>query len=721
VKQVMTDECLRIHVEKEEAGVYSHPDFPSSLKPLAHQLLTLEIIRNYLTGQKNEEYKLAEDFNQYYREKIPLVLVNIAGTGQGKTLAASAPIFRLKNLDSVIFSYPTNELIHDQKQTIQGYIESFEAEHEVFEVNRPTLLQLREESPIHFKNQGAMWEHILSSFKKKIICTNPDILYYSLIERYAGTIVAQIIMQAYPIIVYDEFHLCNSKQISDALIAIALAKAFRKPKIFIFLSATPNDLFIHKVESIEVPIIPIQSLEDRIKAKPESMKLLLVGEVELEVYPYPSGIWSALECIEQHIAQVQNFLKSNPREKVVAILDSVYEAKCLAESFERVLGLEVGQCHGWMNVKERHEEIKKQVVIGSSAIEVGIDFKCSFLIFEAKNWDTFMQRFGRVARRGIMHGKAIAIVPKLVFQNLCHALPQKTTISRGMLSEHVKEAFHSFEDFQSYTRSWLGVEAKIIFDKYISTLTRDEREEYKSFLYKLLCKLAGKELVEINQMVDEARDLEEGQGDAVSKVLTSYRETEPQLAIYDNEDATKGWFPFKFYDVNFVLRRCNFSCIASLKELLSKYELDSRSQTFQVDLDEMEKWGNLVAQVQVYSTTVKPNIFTYTVDSENFEKINCRLGIADGFGLKLHKTSLNHEAYRNFFILGKKLRSRKMVAFAYPRPPIYLSEEFDLPPLFRVYPLELAFQPTKNPLSVSFGLNAIMLDSLRRVGKLRIE
>jgi CRISPR-associated endonuclease/helicase Cas3 len=709
-------------VEKEEAKVYSHPDFPSSLKPLAHQLLTLEIIRNYFTGQKYAECKLTEDFNQYYREKIPLVLVNIAGTGQGKTLAASAPIFTLKdNLDSVIFSYPTNELIHDQKQTIHGYIESFNAEHEVIEVNRPTLLQLREESPIRFKNQGAMWEHILSSFKKKIICTNPDILYYSLIERYAGTIVAQIIMQAYPIIVYDEFHLCNSKQISDALIAIALAKAFRKPKIFIFLSATPNDLFINKVKSIEVPVIPIQSLQDRIKAKPESMKLLLVGEVELEVYPYPSGIWSALECIEQHIADVQSYLKSHPSEKIVAILDSVYEAKCLAEIFERTLGLEVGQCHGWMNVKERHEEIKKQVVVGSSAIEVGIDFKCSFLIFEAKNWDTFMQRLGRVARKGITYGKAIAIVPKLVFQNLCHALSQKRTVNRGELSEHIKEAFHSFEDFQSYTQSWLGVEAKIIFDEYISTLTRDEREEYKNFLYQILCKLTEKDLVEINQLVDEARNLEKGQSNSIFKVLTSYRETEPQLAIYDHEDKTKGWFPFKFYDMNFVLRRCNFSCISSLKEFLSEHKSDSRSQTFMTDLEEMEKWGNLVAQVQVYSTTVKPNIFTYTVDSENFEKINCQLGIADGFGLKLHKTSLKHEAYRNFFILSKKLRSRKMVAFAYPRPPVYVSEEFDLPPLFRVYPLELAFQPTKNPLSVSFGLNAVMLDSLRRVGKLKIE
>ena len=40
----------------------------------------------------------------------------------------------------------------------------------------------------------------------------------------------------------------------------------------------------------------------------------------------------------------------------------------------------------------------KTLVIGTSAIEVGIDFKCDYLIFEAGDAASFMQRFGRVGR-----------------------------------------------------------------------------------------------------------------------------------------------------------------------------------------------------------------------------------------------------------------------------------------------------------------------------------
>jgi len=40
----------------------------------------------------------------------------------------------------------------------------------------------------------------------------------------------------------------------------------------------------------------------------------------------------------------------------------------------------------------------KLLAIGTSAIEVGIDFKCDYLIFEAFEAASFMQRFGRVGR-----------------------------------------------------------------------------------------------------------------------------------------------------------------------------------------------------------------------------------------------------------------------------------------------------------------------------------
>ena len=56
----------------------------------------------------------------------------------------------------------------------------------------------------------------------------------------------------------------------------------------------------------------------------------------------------------------------------------------------------------------------KLLALGTSAIEVGVDFRCDYLLFEALEAASFLQRFGRVGRHG--PGKAIVLVPPNAFQ-----------------------------------------------------------------------------------------------------------------------------------------------------------------------------------------------------------------------------------------------------------------------------------------------------------------
>ena len=51
-----------------------------------------------------------------------------------------------------------------------------------------------------------------------------------------------------------------------------------------------------------------------------------------------------------------------------------------------------------LSAREVRNTSGKKIAIGTSAIEVGIDFQCDYLIFEASEAASFMQRFGRVGR-----------------------------------------------------------------------------------------------------------------------------------------------------------------------------------------------------------------------------------------------------------------------------------------------------------------------------------
>lgn len=710
---------FKVKVKSAQVPTFFSNVFPHNYQPTLHQLLNFQLILNYFKGEPVEAAEHEINLQYYYQKGIPIAIINIAQTGAGKTLAAASPCFHL-GIDALL-TYPTNELIFDQLSTLNRYASAFQSSHELLQVTRPTLILRRKESPLPFPSQGAMWEHILRQFTQKIICTNPDILYYSVTEAYKGTAVSTLILQGFPLIVYDEFHLAEAKQQSGILWTLALAKTFKKPKVFMFLSATPHEKLKNRIQTLGIPTISIQEIEPAITLeKLIRSPLHLVGEVDLEVHEYPAGIWFAGRWIEENLTTIRHHVDNFPNERLVIILDSVYEAKYIAELISEKIEVDVGQVHGWMNDFERRTEIKKRIVVGSSAIEVGIDFDCHFIIFEAKSWPSFLQRFGRVARK-IERGRAISIVPREVLRNLQSLVANRPSITRQELTECVKSSFHSYEDFESYFKSYAAIEGKMIFDAYIEMLPRDEVLKYQDLLYGLLVKSTGvsKDLIEKLYIDTDP---------AIFELLKMYRGFILQCAIYDRTDLKKGWFPFKFYDIDFVLRRCNFTSISinDLKKMVDDYRKTStlsnvnkiRADLFERDLDDMLKWISPVFAVEVHSILVKPNIYAYSLPEDEANKIRCKIGKTYGLSLNVQK------AYspQSFGQMNKLIRKWSPVAIALPRSPDIISEEYSLNPLFRLYRLKKLYRghPTVSDWSIAFGIEAIVLDSLIKAGKINI-
>jgi CRISPR-associated endonuclease/helicase Cas3 len=95
---------------------------------------------------------------------------------------------------------------------------------------------------------------------------------------------------------------------------------------------------------------------------------------------------------------------------------------------------------------------RKLIAIGTSAIEVGVDFDCNWLIFEASEAASFMQRFGRVGRHG--PGTAIILCPNNVLVGL-ESQPEE--ISRSTLEEKVYNWYARRDAYPWFVKSSGGL------------------------------------------------------------------------------------------------------------------------------------------------------------------------------------------------------------------------------------------------------------------------
>ena len=55
---------------------------------------------------------------------------------------------------------------------------------------------------------------------------------------------------------------------------------------------------------------------------------------------------------------------------------------------------------------ERRAALEKHILVGTSTVDIGVDFRINYLIFEAYNAGSFLQRFGRLGdlNNGATHG-----------------------------------------------------------------------------------------------------------------------------------------------------------------------------------------------------------------------------------------------------------------------------------------------------------------------------
>jgi len=343
--------------------------------------------------------------------------VLVTKTGSGKTRATALPV--LRHRESAVFVYPTNALIADQARAIQQLMRdegvSFrewtparandklgDEEYALVQVNANTLEEFRK--AWRMARKGDTLKRLLGGDKRRIVLVNPNILFLIFSLQYSGATEAIGYLHDYPTVVFDEFHLYNGVELAHALFMIHLARRMGTFSRVVLLSATPNAEVMAHLEALLQP----QVVEAHVRVPQPIVGERTVAH-DVDLLPLPTS-GDMVETAQAKVLQLANDLRrlqtANAETNAagdyvpcVVILNSVVNAIALEDALVNagIACEHVAPIRG-LSARSSRDVRGKLLVIGTSAIEVGIDFQTDYLLFEAGDAASFMQRFGRLGR-----------------------------------------------------------------------------------------------------------------------------------------------------------------------------------------------------------------------------------------------------------------------------------------------------------------------------------
>jgi CRISPR-associated helicase Cas3 len=641
-----------------------------------------------------------------------LCLFLVTPTGSGKTLASYA--YAINHELPAFGVYPTNELIRDQARSLKPRIDP----HENYRLLHVDSKQLDHWQDALEQKQHATTFETLMNWHPTIL-TNPDILFYTFFGLYQGphsirqrlfTLVGE-----YRFFIFDEFHLYNVKQMADVAFLVGTLHAINPHKgcVFIFASATPD-----------LEMVPW--LQDRLKLRVEIVKgepsdapdaRVIAHPLQLMLLPADLGRWKGTETLLEYLPQLQQFVAHHPQARAVAILDSVAGAIRIAQTMRELFpDKSVGEVHGFSSAEEREGATRQPITIGTSTIEVGIDFKDKtekdVLIYEARTASQFVQRFGRLARHEKslpIPNQAIALVPEYVYHFFTGCMKEETTLSRSQLYSLVNEAYRAPQDFAYYLSEHAPVEFHEARWFVQGLFQSDDRPRIVEKLEHTIKALTGKTA---GQAWSKHRQYKE---EHILKPLLTFRGSGFEAAILDERGTDVG-FLAKRYNLMFLLRRGVFNEIDE-KEYLAQLEaLASR-------------WPGDVARERRYSKRIGRKseellgvygYFSLAALRDKGRKVWFEIDEAEIYGRKGQVTTISGlelatDPPTRLRMLNRHLRRKQIVAWFMDRHPALIKLGRVLPPLFAIYELRvrrLGGALSEQKWSIAFDQDAFFLDSL---------
>lgn len=430
-------------------------------------------------------------------EGTPSILLD-APVGSGKTIAALASAQACGGPS--ILTYPTNSLAQDQARSVaslledQYCVEILQLNSEDLEwavVNRPqgtghkfaiTIVNgdILDAATKRGIAKGVSLRDLLQKLlvqygRNWVMLTNVDLLVNAITGRYRHSEkIVECLVQT-NLIVLDEFHFYRGPSLAAATWSASLL-VHGKGSV-LAMSGTLADPGSRVLPKCAIVRETGTEREDWPKVR---------WEVEIKVRPDPTagvygrGTHSAL--VEQVVEQIEDLVTEktdlsplkSPAPIAVVILNSPIDAMAVARKLRnssalKRLSIDIFEAHGLMDVAERRYDLwTGNIVVGTSAIEVGIDFKTPILIAQAWDSYSFIQRFGRIGRS--TPGVATFYTP----EHLVNVMTKRFSATEGIpYQEFVKTINEYLEPVKTHREFVSSRYAGFI----MSTLTKEIRKK----------------------------------------------------------------------------------------------------------------------------------------------------------------------------------------------------------------------------------------------------
>ncbi|MBD2680945.1 MULTISPECIES: type I-D CRISPR-associated helicase Cas3' [Nostoc] len=405
------------------------------------------------------------------------IICNQAATGDGKTLGANLPSlinpeFRIMGL------YPTIELVEDQAQQQYKYHALFGLD-AAQRVDRLFGAELSRRVKQAIKS-NKFQELLLAIEQKPILLTNPDIFHYITHFQYRdpayGSDQLPLVLAEWPDLwVFDEFHIFGSHQETAALNSLAFIRRSQenqlRPRRFLFTSATPKPDFIQQLRTAGFKVAEVKGVYAS-EAKPGFRQILQAVELEFVELAKDADTQTWLKEMIPTIGQILN---AESCARGLIIVNSVAKAGQVTRLLDALLpGVIVREISGRIDRRQRlqvqsdlQNAQQPVLVVGTSAVDVGVDFKIHLLIFESSDSATVTQRLGRLGRHsGFNTYTAFILIPghtPWVMARLQEKLSSHQQVTREILADAILYAFNPPKEFEEYRQRWGALQAQGMF------------------------------------------------------------------------------------------------------------------------------------------------------------------------------------------------------------------------------------------------------------------
>jgi len=442
-----------------------------------------EVSRMLPQGWQLSQHQL-DTYNVMSAQSGPDVIFNTAMTGDGKSLAGQLNALLASGYYSIFSMYPTKELIRDQLRQTESTWAIWQKESPARPLDSHVLDQIMAGDDFRQRGEGLL--SVLSSSDH--ILTNPDIFHYimQLFYRYDGKQgdtadkIFSRLVEWFDQFTFDEFHIFETPQIISVMNAVLLILEMTKghKRRFLFQSATPGRLMLKYLERSGINYQIIEGKYQHAHTNPDPSRWRpILGGSKISFSSHKMEEW-----IEEHLDDIllPFFTQNTPHAKGAIIVNSVALAKRLVAKLKPVFhkhGLTVGENTGLTSKSQRTDSYQADLLIGTSTVDIGVDFHINFLLFESRDAGSFLQRLGRLGRHASYErdGKEIsfnnqfqayALLPSWIVARLfepdeqgASLLGNNSETDRENLISAIETAFPPTADFTLYANYWGGLQS----------------------------------------------------------------------------------------------------------------------------------------------------------------------------------------------------------------------------------------------------------------------